>query len=357
MQCVCACAWITSILCPTYPSWIGHLIVDLAQSRCHFVGNRSSHNNNVRLTRWRTEHNTVAIHVVTWRSDVHHLYGAAGQTECQRPDGTFATPIQQIVETCHRNFTQRRLICAEWRVAFCWRRIVLVDRGHCVVIAGDCFEGGWCLLYGCQRSTLSERIAAQCFDGRSGRHVIEGDAQHLCGWMNVVWWWAWIAMHELCLMTWFLLTENYFDFFLLRTKKDNSSGCIYVTQRFLWQFDCDVCMCVLFDWFDYMHWWCGLDECVKTERTNLTTRWMFVVYLKKNCFWSKREKLRIYLLSNPIFVQNINSFCFSLSPPSSSYLCFPLSGESLTHFAVCHSNSRVQKNKQKHTSSWLCSTE
>lgn len=342
MQCVCACAWITSILCPTYPSWIGHLIVDLAQSRCHFVGNRSSHNNNVRLTRWRTEHNTVAIHVVTWRSDVHHLYGAAGQTECQRPDGTFATPIQQIVETCHRNFTQRRLICAEWRVAFCWRRIVLVDRGHCVVIAGDCFEGGWCLLYGCQRSTLSERIAAQCFDGRSGRHVIEGDAQHLCGWMNVVWWWAWIAMHELCLMAWFLLTENYFDFFFTAHQERQFFGlylcnaevsltvrlwCVHVcVVRLIWLY-----ALVVWTWRMCQNWTNELNDSVNVYR----------VFEKKNVFDLKGK----------------NCFCFSLSPPSSSYLCFPLYGESLTHFAVCHSNSRVQKNKQKHTSFWLCSTE
>ena len=63
----------------------GHLIVDLAESGRHFVGHRARHNDAIGLTRTRSEHHTVAVHIVAGSRDVHHFDGAARQAECQWP--------------------------------------------------------------------------------------------------------------------------------------------------------------------------------------------------------------------------------------------------------------------------------
>lgn len=62
-----------------------HLIVDFSESRCHLVSQRTRDKNAISLTRTGSEHDAVAIHVVAWRGNVHHFNGAAGQSECQRP--------------------------------------------------------------------------------------------------------------------------------------------------------------------------------------------------------------------------------------------------------------------------------
>ena len=38
------------------------------------------------------------VHVVSGCRDVHHLDGAAGQSESQRPNRVLPTPVQQVVE-------------------------------------------------------------------------------------------------------------------------------------------------------------------------------------------------------------------------------------------------------------------
>ena len=48
-----------------YPSWVRHLIVDLPKGGCHFVGECTGHNHNIRLTRRGTEYYTKAILIVT----------------------------------------------------------------------------------------------------------------------------------------------------------------------------------------------------------------------------------------------------------------------------------------------------
>ncbi len=67
------------------PSWLWHLIVNLSQGRCHLIGEGSSDNHNIGLT-WRgTENDTEAILIVTWCGQVHHLDGAARETEGHWP--------------------------------------------------------------------------------------------------------------------------------------------------------------------------------------------------------------------------------------------------------------------------------
>jgi len=66
-------------------SYLGHLIVNLAESRCHLVCESTSDNHDVGLTRRSTENDSHAILVVTWGGKMHHLDGAAGETESHRP--------------------------------------------------------------------------------------------------------------------------------------------------------------------------------------------------------------------------------------------------------------------------------
>lgn len=78
----------TSVCAGTHgddPSWLWHLIVNLTQSRRHLVGEGTGDNHDIGLT-WRgTENDTEAILIVTWCGEVHHLDGAAGETEGHRP--------------------------------------------------------------------------------------------------------------------------------------------------------------------------------------------------------------------------------------------------------------------------------
>jgi hypothetical protein len=85
-----------------YPPGFGHLVVHFAERGRHLVGQRAGNNDTVGLPRGGSEDDTITIHVVTWSGDVHHLYGATGQTEGQRPDGGLATPVQDVVETGDR---------------------------------------------------------------------------------------------------------------------------------------------------------------------------------------------------------------------------------------------------------------
>ena len=57
------------------PNW-NYLIVNFSESRRHFVGDGTSDDDTVGLTRRRSENDSISIHVVTRSSDVHHLDGA-----------------------------------------------------------------------------------------------------------------------------------------------------------------------------------------------------------------------------------------------------------------------------------------
>jgi len=80
------------------PSRIWHLIVNLSQSRCHFVGQCSSNNHDIRLS-WRgTENDSESVLIVSWCGEMHHFNGAACETESHRPQGTLSCPIRDLIE-------------------------------------------------------------------------------------------------------------------------------------------------------------------------------------------------------------------------------------------------------------------
>lgn len=84
------------------PPRLRHLIVHLAQGRGHLIGQRTGHDHHIRLTRTGTEHHTETLHVVSGGGRVHHLDGAAGQTEGHGPEGALAGPVDQVVDAGYR---------------------------------------------------------------------------------------------------------------------------------------------------------------------------------------------------------------------------------------------------------------
>lgn len=80
------------------PAGLRHLIVDLAEGGGHLVGQGAGDNHDVRLTRGGTENDSQTILVVPRGREVHHLDGAAGQTEGHGPEGGLAAPVGYDVE-------------------------------------------------------------------------------------------------------------------------------------------------------------------------------------------------------------------------------------------------------------------
>jgi hypothetical protein len=84
------------------PSRLRHLIVDLSQGRSHLVRKSTGNNHDIGLTRRGTENNTEAILIVSWSGEMHHLDGAAGETEGHGPQGGLAGPVSNLIEGCSR---------------------------------------------------------------------------------------------------------------------------------------------------------------------------------------------------------------------------------------------------------------
>lgn len=80
------------------PSGFGHLIVDLAKSGGHLVGESAGDNHDVGLARRSTENDSHAILIVTGCGKVHHLNSAAGETEGHGPERALARPVCDLVE-------------------------------------------------------------------------------------------------------------------------------------------------------------------------------------------------------------------------------------------------------------------
>merc|ERR550525_1351516 len=75
------------------PSGLGHLVITLPEGRSHLICQSSSNNDDICLS-WRcSEHNTISVHIISWGSNVHHLYGTTGQTKSERPQRTLSSPI------------------------------------------------------------------------------------------------------------------------------------------------------------------------------------------------------------------------------------------------------------------------
>lgn len=90
-----------------YPSRFWHLVINLAQSRGHLVGESASNNHAIGLTRAGPENDPEAVKIIASGSRVHHLNGAACQPECHRPYRPTSCPVQQIVH--FRDHVFRRL--------------------------------------------------------------------------------------------------------------------------------------------------------------------------------------------------------------------------------------------------------
>lgn len=67
------------------PSWIRHLVIDLAKSWRHLVGEGAGNDHDIGLSRRSTENYTKSVLVVARCGKVHHLDGAASEPKGHRP--------------------------------------------------------------------------------------------------------------------------------------------------------------------------------------------------------------------------------------------------------------------------------
>lgn len=63
------------------PFRVRHLIIALSQSWTHLIGDRASHDHDVRLSGRGAEDYSETILVVAGHGDLHHFYGTAGEAE------------------------------------------------------------------------------------------------------------------------------------------------------------------------------------------------------------------------------------------------------------------------------------
>ena len=80
------------------PSGFGHLIVDLSQGRSHLVGKSAGDNHDVGLTGRGAENDSHSVLIVTWGRKMHHLDGAACETESHGPEGSLASPVCHLIK-------------------------------------------------------------------------------------------------------------------------------------------------------------------------------------------------------------------------------------------------------------------
>lgn len=72
-------------------------LLDLAKCRSHFVCQSAGDDHDVRLAGRRAENNTHAVLVVARSRQMHHLDGAAGETERHGPERSLARPVCDLV--------------------------------------------------------------------------------------------------------------------------------------------------------------------------------------------------------------------------------------------------------------------
>lgn len=94
---------VTAAICTAahadHPARLRHLVVDLAEGGSHLVGQCTGHNHHIRLSGGSTEDNSQAVLVVSGRGEVHHLHGAACQTEGHGPQRTLAGPVGNLIQS------------------------------------------------------------------------------------------------------------------------------------------------------------------------------------------------------------------------------------------------------------------
>ena len=99
------------------PSRLWHLIVHLSQRWCHFIGQSSSNDHDVRLPRTGTEHDAEAVHIVPVQPDqwqeviVNCQATGAGMprvSQSSKRQGRLSTRDTKYGTCSKRNATQRR---------------------------------------------------------------------------------------------------------------------------------------------------------------------------------------------------------------------------------------------------------
>src|SRR5258708_7323630 len=81
------------------PLGLGHLIVKLADHRCHFLRDAAGDNHQIGLAgRGAENFGAKARDVKASSGHGHHFNGAASQSEPERPDRTLARPIYSLIE-------------------------------------------------------------------------------------------------------------------------------------------------------------------------------------------------------------------------------------------------------------------
>jgi len=81
------------------PLGLGHLIVELANDRSHFLGEATGDDHEIGLAGRGAKHFSAKTGQVEPRGGHgHHFDGATGKAKTEGPDGTFASPVHSLVE-------------------------------------------------------------------------------------------------------------------------------------------------------------------------------------------------------------------------------------------------------------------
>ena len=89
------------------PLRVGHLVVEPADARRHLDRHRAGDEHHVGLARGGPQDHAEAVEVEAAGEGGHHLDGAAGQPEGQRPEARFLRPVEQRVRLEHARRRRR----------------------------------------------------------------------------------------------------------------------------------------------------------------------------------------------------------------------------------------------------------
>lgn len=76
-----------------HPSRLWHLIINLAESRSHLIGESPSNNHAIRLPGAGPKNDPKPIEIIASSTGVHHFHGAASQPESHGPHGSATSPV------------------------------------------------------------------------------------------------------------------------------------------------------------------------------------------------------------------------------------------------------------------------
>lgn len=100
-------------------SLLTDLVIDFAKGWCHLICYGAGNYDAICLARWCSEYHSISVHIVSWCSDVHHLYCTASEAESKRPDWSLQNNIDlslimvwvAIGEIC---LPTRNWVCGFW---------------------------------------------------------------------------------------------------------------------------------------------------------------------------------------------------------------------------------------------------